>query len=252
MEDKKSTYRKTDKLQVQQRDMVIFRFLDRVGYANLEHITIAIMMDSSEKNQATILRRLYLLRRFNYVKVFASHLGNYYALDKKGKINLTILESIKLDQLEHHNFLIDLFFHVENEEILSEREVIAKYKIVGKKGKIPDMIINDWIIEYERSCKSLADAKSVIDYWTIEQDKNLCVIYNTEEIKNKYTQLLNPKVKLLSKSHYKEILIITGSKIKVEAKEITQLEIEEIIPANENIKKPFLSRITGGVLDKYK
>lgn len=208
MEDKKSTYRKTETLKIQKRDMEIFKFLNRVGYANLKHISIAINNLETEKLQATLLRRLYLLRRFNYIKTFSTHLGNYYALDKKGKLNLSLIESVKLDQLEHHDFLNELFFYVQNENVISEREVISTHKIIGKKGKIPDMIINDWIIEYERTCKSLTDAKSVVEYWTIEQGKNLCVIYETEEIKNKYSNFLNQKITLLARNDYKKILSI--------------------------------------------
>ena len=91
MEEKKSTYRKTEKLKIQARDMKIFRFLNRVGYANLRHVCISINGTDAENLQATLLRRLYLLRRFNYIKTFSTHLGNYYALDKKGKLNLSLI-----------------------------------------------------------------------------------------------------------------------------------------------------------------
>lgn len=62
------------------------------------------------------------------------------------------------------------------------------------------MVINDWIIEYERTNKSTTDSKAVVDYWTGEQGKHLCVIFETEEIKNRYNVLLNPRVKLLASS----------------------------------------------------
>ncbi len=198
--------KRSEKLLIQERDVLIFKFLNRVGYANLAQIATA-MGDSSEKMQAAILRRLYLLRRFEYLKVFFTHLGNYYALARKAKLENELINSIKLDQIEHHNFLIDLFFVVKNlDNVLSEREAIAKFKVVGKKGKVPDMVINDWIIEYERTNKSMTDSTEVVNYWTSDQGKKLCVIYETEEIKNRYSTLINHRVKLLSRARYTEIL----------------------------------------------
>lgn len=195
-----------EKIVIQARDIEIFKFLDKVGYSNLEHIAV-YLGDGTEKGQAAILRRLYLLRGFDYLKVFSTHFGNYYALTRKSKLDLELINSIKLDQLQHHNFLIDLYFIVKHADyVLSEREVISKFKIVGKKGKIPDMLINDWVIEYERTNKSAKDCKEVIDYWTGEQGKKLCIIYETEEIKNRYEALLNPRVKLLARSACADIL----------------------------------------------
>lgn len=219
---KKQNKTKTSKkIYIQQRDVNILKFLDRVGYANVVQITKATMgtttistsINDDSKSQAAVLRRLYLLRRFEYIKIFSTHHGNYYALTNKSKGENQLISSIKLDQLLHHDFLIELFLLINKkldstQYVLSEREVITTYKIVGKKGKIPDMIINDWIIEYERTNKSAADCKSVVDYWTSEQGKHLCVIYETEEIKNRYTTLLNPRVKLLARKNYTDILLL--------------------------------------------
>ncbi|MFN8769706.1 MAG: hypothetical protein ACK5Z5_09510 [Neisseriaceae bacterium] len=216
MQNKKNRLSKTESLNIQPRDINIFRFLDRVGYATLAQVTLAIGAVNTEKEQESVLRRLYVLRRSGHIKVFKTHIGNYYALDKKAKINNPIITSIKLDQLEHHNFLTELFFHVQNEQVESEREVIAKYKVVGKKGRVPDMIINDWIIEFERSSKNNIDTQAVVFHWTIEQGKNLCVIYETEEIKNRYTKSLNPRVRLLAKEHYRDILNLINSDIKAD------------------------------------
>lgn len=205
MEEKK-TYKKSETLRVQERDLSIFKFLDRVGYANQEQITQAIVNSSDDKSQAAILRRLYLLRRFDYLTVFSTQKGVYYALTRKSKLENALISSVKLDQLPHHDFLIDLFFCVQNEQVLSERECIATFKVVGKKGKVPDMVINDWIIEFERTNKSAADCRAVVDYWTVEQGKNICIIYETEEIKNRYQSLLNSKVRLLARRDFKNIL----------------------------------------------
>lgn len=207
MTDEKKVLRpRSEKLLVQERDIVIFKFLDRVGYANLEQVTRAVGLDGGEKAQQAIVRRLYLLRRFEYLKVFSTQKGNYYALTNKSKVDNALISTIKLDQLEHHDFLTQLFFVVQSQVVLSERECIAQFKIVGKKGKVPDMVINDWIIEYERTNKSTVDCKAVVDYWTSEKGKNLCVIYESEEIKNRYTSLLNPRVKLLASKNYSEVL----------------------------------------------
>ncbi len=215
METEQAKRRKSEKLRVQPRDVVILKFLDRVGYANVEQISLATGMPGDNKSQAAILRRLYLLRRFGYVKAFSTHFGNYYALDNKARGDNQLIVSIKLDQLSHHDFLISLFLLVQNESVLSEREAIATYKIVGKKGKVPDMVINDWIIEYERTNKSMSDCRAVVDYWTSKEGKNLCVIYETEEIKNRYTQLLNPRVKLLARADYMGILKFLSSNTQV-------------------------------------
>jgi hypothetical protein len=235
MEDSKKRPR-SEKLVVQIRDVEIFKFLDRVGYANLNQVSRFITGADDEKTQAAILRRLYLLRRFGYIKTISTHTGNYYALDSKGKLDNTLITTVKLDQLEHHDFLTELFFVVRNEyNVFSEREAIANFKIVGKAGKIPDMVINDWIIEYERTNKSVLDSQSVVNYWTLEQGKNLCVIYANEEIKNRYTALSNSKVKLLAKEQYKDILrVLNGSIGVTEIKAFTPQNVEEaILPVEE-------------------
>lgn len=221
----------SEKLVVQSRDVEIFKFLDRVGYANLNQVTRFITGVDDEKTQAALLRRLYLLRRFGYIKPISTHTGNYYALDSKGKMDNTLITTIKLDQLEHHDFLTELFFVVRNEyNVFSEREAIANFKIVGKVGKIPDMVINDWIIEYERTNKSVMDSQSVVNYWTLEQGKNLCVIYANEEIKNRYTALSNSKVKLLAKANYKDILsVLSGNNVVAERKDVMSEAAEQIV-----------------------
>ena len=75
------------------------------------------------------------------------------------------------------------------------------------------MVINDWIIEYERTNKSAVDCKAVVDHWTSEKGKNLCVIYESQEIKNRYALLLNPRVKLLASKNYSEVLNSLGASI---------------------------------------
>lgn len=209
-DEKKVPRLRSEKLLVQERDLVIFKFLDRVGYANLEQVTRAVGLDGGEKAQQAIIRRLYLLRRFEYLKVFSTQKGNYYALTNKSKIDNALISTIKLDQLQHHDFLTELFFVVQSQVLLSERECISQYKVVGKKGKVPDMVINDWIIEYERTNKSVADCKAVVDYWTSEKAQNLCVVYEIDEIKNRYSALLNPRVKLLASSEYANIMALLG------------------------------------------
>jgi hypothetical protein len=207
--------KRSEILRVQPRDVVILKFLDRVGYANVKQVAIATGTDGGEKSQAAVMRRLYLLRRFKYVKTFSTHQGNYYALDNKARGDNQLISSIKLDQLQHHDFLIELFLLVQNNTmcsyVVSEREAIATYKIVGKKGKVPDMVINDCIIEYERTNKSVADCKAVVDYWTSDQGKQLCIIYASDEIKNRYTALLNPRVILLARANYSDILRVIAN-----------------------------------------
>lgn len=203
---------RSQSLRIQERDVVILRFLDRVGYANIKQIAFAIVGVDDEKVQNTVLRRIYLLKRFGYIKSFSSHIGIYFALNKAGLGLNAPINSIKLDQLKHHNFLIELFFLVHDGEILSERECISEFKVVGKKGKVPDMVINDCIIEFERTNKSVGDCRAVVDYWTVERGKDLCIIYETEQIKNRYMGLLNPRVKLLARTNYHNILDVIGNK----------------------------------------
>ena len=107
-DSKKRGYKKSEKLLIQERDISVFGFLDRIGYANLEQITAWLGL-SGEKSQAAVLRRLYLLRRFGYLKVFSTQNGNYYALDKLAQGENALIKAIKLEQLPHHNFLTELF-----------------------------------------------------------------------------------------------------------------------------------------------
>lgn len=201
-------------LRVQPRDVEILKFLDKVGYAPISQIVASLSIEVNEKSEATILRRVSLLQKFGYIKIFSTQNGNYYALDKKGRGDNHLITSIKLDQLFHHDFLTGLFLLVQNNplcfNVLSEREVITSYKIIGKNGKVPDMIINDWIIEYERTSKSVRASQDVIDYWTLRERRLLCVIYETNEIYNRYSSLINPRVKLLSRVDYKDIFKIIG------------------------------------------
>ena len=206
--------KKSEKLIIQERDVSIFEFLNRVGYANVAQITKFIIEEDSEKSQNAMLRRLYLLRRFEYIKTFHTHMGNYYALTSKAKLSNQLISGVKFDQLPHHNFLIALFYVVRNCDVLTEREVLARYKTVGTKGKIPDMVINGWIIEYERTNKSAADCKAVLDYWTIDKNKKICIIYEDEEIRNRYQRLIvdNSKVLLLARRDYQGIINVLNNR----------------------------------------
>lgn len=206
----KITENKSERLYIQERDVAIFSFLDRVGFANTAQIARFVLNDESEKAQNAISRRVYLLRRFDYLKTFNTQLGSYFALTTKSKLSNQLISGIKFDLLLHHNFLMDLFYLARDREVLTEREVLAKYKVIGKKGKIPDMVIDDWIIEYERTRKSSTDCKAVLDHWVVDNDRRICVIYENEEIRNKYQKhITNPaKVKLLSRADYQSILIV--------------------------------------------
>jgi hypothetical protein len=206
-EKKVSSYHVSKKLMLQERDMDIFSFLDRVGYANVEQIS-RFFFKGDEKHQATLLRRLHLLRRFGYVKSFNTHMGVYFALALKGKGDNALIKNIKLDQLKHHDFLTDLFFVCMGgfADVLSERECITQFKVVGRKGHVPDMIVNDWIIEYERTSKSVPDSKAMAYYWLYEQKRQLCIIYDTEEIRKRYSEFLGADVVLISKKDCESIL----------------------------------------------
>jgi hypothetical protein len=206
-EQKKSSYHVSKKVMLQERDMDIFSFLDRVGYATVEQIS-RFFFKGDEKHQAALLRRLHLLRRFGYVKSFNTHKGVYFALALKGRGDNALIKSIRLDQLLHHDFLIDLFFECLGglADVLSERECIRDFKVVGRKGHVPDMVVNDWIIEYERTSKSVKDSKAMAYYWLYEQKRNLCIIYETEEIKRRYSEFLGDEAMLISKKDYKLIL----------------------------------------------
>ncbi len=200
-------------LRIQPRDIEVLKFLDMVGYAPVGQIAEAVGAGVSEKT--TLMRRLSLLCKSNYLKRFPTQNGSYYALARKGRGSNNLIISIKLDQLQHHDFLTQLFLLVQNNpkcfQLLSEREVINTYKTIGKNGKVPDMIINDWIIEYERTSKSVRSSRDVVDYWTSRERKMLCVIYETNEIKNRYSLLLNPRVKLLAREDFNDIFQIVGS-----------------------------------------
>lgn len=200
--------KKSEKLYIQERDVKIFEFLNRVGYANVGQIALFILGSGDAKSQNAMLRRLYVLRRFEYLKVFHTHMGNYYGLTSKSKLSNQLISGVKFDQLPHHNFLLALFDIVRGCTVLTEREVLAKYKTVGKKGKIPDMIIDDWIIEYERTPKSNEDCKSLLDYWITEHNKNVCIIYEDPEIRNRYQRYItdHAKVRLLPKADYLKII----------------------------------------------
>lgn len=202
----------TEKIVLQGRDSEIFKFLDRVGYANLAQI--ARFVGNGEKSESGILQRLYALRRFGYLRTETTHRGFYFFLSYKGKGNNPLIFTFKLDQLLHHDFLTELFFLVHGKvEVLSERECIAKFKAVGKKGNIPDMVIGDWIIEFERTNKSVADCKAVVDYWTVTQGRKLCVIYENNEIRNRYASLANPRVRLLAKDEYKSVMEVLAAPV---------------------------------------
>jgi hypothetical protein len=208
MEALESKRKKSEKIYIQERDIAIFEFLNRVGYANLVQVTKFVTDTDDEKTQNAIMRRLYLLRRFDYIKTFNTQMGVYYALTSKSKLSNQLISGVRFDQLPHHNFLLSLFYEVKHCDVLTEREVLAKYKVIGKKGKIPDMLINDWVIEYERTNKNNVDCKAVLDYWVLENSKKICIIYEQDEIRNRYERLItNPaKVALLSSRDYKNIL----------------------------------------------
>ncbi|MCE2706818.1 MAG: hypothetical protein LW807_07060 [Proteobacteria bacterium] len=236
--DKKSKTNTPEKLKliIQERDIIIFKFLDRIGYANVVQITESVDNIHEEKLQASIQRRLAKLQYFKYIKVFSTHLGNYYALDKMARLSNGVIPSIKLDQLAHHNFLTKLFFIAKDEDVISEREAIAQFKLVGREGKVPDMVINECIIEYERTKKNIESSKAVVDYWTIEQNKLLCVIYETEDIKNRYSKLMNSKTILLSSKDYINIISVINN-----------------IKSGLLIDNPAcISNINNSVLDKYR
>ena len=123
--------------------------------------------------------------------------------------------------------------HDIKHEVVSEREAIAKYKVVGKSGKIPDMVINDWIIEYERTNKSTKDCQETINYWIYNQSKQLCVIYETEEIKNRYEKLItNQRVQLIASNNILKILQLISNGIQENYQNNTQ-NLQEL---NYNIK----------------
>ena len=213
------TYKKSEKIKIQERDTQIFNFLDRIGYANIQQITHML----KNYTEAAILRRLYLLRRFKYLKVFSTHLGYYYALDKLGKVQNCILKSINFDQIENHNFLVELFFSLTEFDVLTERECIAKYKLIGRNGKIPDMIVNDIIIEYKRDNRTPSQSVDLVNYWTIQEQKTLCIICDNDAIKNRYIPHLNPKLRLLLKKDFTQLKYI-----------ITSPKAEAVKPVSEN------------------
>jgi hypothetical protein len=237
--------KKSEKLHVQERDVRIFEYLNRVGYANLEQITKFILGSDNEKDQNAILRRLYLLRRFEYTQVMHTHVGNYYALTRRSKMENELIRGVKLDQLPHHNFLLELFYLVRHCDVLTEREVLARYKIVGQKGKIPDMVINGWVVEYERTNKSAADCSSLFKYWTADKNKKVCLIYETEEIRNRYERSIidKSKVVLLDRHNYKNILNVLNLEealpikdVKEEIKVIDQEQMSSNVTQKEGIK----------------
>ena len=223
--------KKSEKLHIQERDVKIFEVLNRVGYANLEQITKFILDSDNEKDQNAILRRLYLLRRFDYVQVMHTHMGGYYALTRRSKMQNELIRGVKLDQLPHHNFLLELFYTVRHCDVLTEREVLARYKIVGQKGKIPDMVVNGWVIEYERTNKSAADCGALFKYWTADKNKKVCLIYETEEIRNRYERAIidKSKVVLLDRRNYKSILNVLNIEVVLPTKEV----VEEIKITNQ-------------------
>ncbi len=199
---------------IQQRDIQIFDFLNRVGYALVKQITTRITNINDMQLIATetsIQQRLYALVASRYLKVIKTTHGNYYVLDKFAKLDNKLIISIKINELEHHNFLTDLFLFTANEMVVSEREVIYQFKDFGKLGHIPDMIINNWIIEYERTPKSADACKAKIDFWTLDNNRNLCVIYANNRIRDNYAKFVNQKVKLVSQENYQDILAIINN-----------------------------------------
>lgn len=246
----KAKRKKSEKLVIQERDTQIFNYLDRVGYAKLDHITKFVIGLDDEKSQNAIMRRLYLLRRFEYLKTYSTHLGIYYALTYKSKANNQLISNLRFDQLPHHDFLLSLFHLVKDREVLTEREVLAKYKNVGKKGKIPDMVIDGWVIEYERTPKSNLDCKALLDYWVVDNNKRICIIYEDQDICNRYQRLItNPaKVILLSKTDYKNIIsILNGADNTIVSPKIIDIPLSLV---KEELTKPDLGVIN--IADKYR
>jgi hypothetical protein len=198
---------KPKKIIIQERDIRIFNFLDRVGYANIEQIA-----EFTETTKTAVLQRVYQLVKFSYLHIFYSANGNYYGLTRKTKGENTLITSINYNQLPHHDFLTNLFLVVKDtENTMSEREAIAKYKVVGRKGKIPDMIIQDVVIEYERTNKSTTESQELVNYW-LSQNARLVIIYDSEQIKNRYTSLISSSnIQLISRLESKNILSIINN-----------------------------------------
>ncbi len=69
------------------------------------------------------------------------------------------------------------------------------------------------ISENLNSKNGIRSSRDVVDYWTSRERRRLCVIYETKEIKNRYSRLLNPRVKLLSREDYNDIFQILGSSV---------------------------------------
>ena len=96
-------------IRIQDRDIVILQFLDKVGYANINQITISLNEDLNDTTINSVKRRLNILSKNIYLKIFSTQHGNYYALAKNGRLEYQIITSIKFDQLPHHDYLTNLF-----------------------------------------------------------------------------------------------------------------------------------------------
>jgi hypothetical protein len=125
---------------------------------------------------------------------------NYFACTKTST-KYEFLKNMNYNRTEHDDFLIN--FAQQSLTWIpykSQREIRAGIGL-GEKGPIPDLIVldrngnNAVFIEYEKTPKSAANVRSVIERLIMyspraEYNATIMFIFETDEIKNRYAKIL--------------------------------------------------------------
>lgn len=189
---------------VTERDLLIEKFLDRVGWGNYEQILKYLELNSYSLSLSVLRTRLCLLVKFGRLRSERTLTTTYFALTKTSKKESELVGVFSHDRLKHDNFLVDIFLdNFQHYEFLTPREIKSQ-SIVGKKtGPIPDLVVldnngnDDVYLEYERTPKSTNDiSTSIYNWlWSIRRrekgngSESVIVICENDEIYNKYVSI---------------------------------------------------------------
>jgi hypothetical protein len=193
-------------VRITQRDKFIIDFVDSCGWARFDFILYALNLIVSDDPELENITDTALRVRINNL-VLAGYLRrirflekNYFACTKTST-KYEFLKNMNYNRAEHDDFLID-FAQKQLETIpyKSQREIRSGIGL-GEKGPVPDLIVlakngnNAVFIEYEKTPKSTANVRSVIERLIMysprsEYDATILFIFETDEIKNRYAKIL--------------------------------------------------------------
>jgi hypothetical protein len=193
-------------VRITKRDKFIIDFVDSCGWARFDFILYALNKIASYDSRLERITDTALRVRINNL-VLAGYLRrirflelNYFACTKTST-KYEFLKNMNYNRAEHDDFLIDFAQkQLETISYKSQREIRAGIGL-GEKGPVPDLIVLDksgnniGFIEYEKTPKSTANVRSVIERLIMyspraEYDATIVFIFETAEIKNKYIKVL--------------------------------------------------------------